>query len=218
MQADGGLAASRRALHNDGSRGRPADELELARVDERGDGRQEAVLAPAAVAFETESRAYQRRLPRGRCAQAQLPGTYRSPAWIGGIASEDPLRRGHAPQFRIDDGHRPAGKDLALDLPFAQPLLEAVPLLVTVEEPRHWGVPPVHDLHGATGLDEAALADQDVAAAAVLLQAKVAKIGAPPIDRRAFALPALAGKRLDPMHLFEQWPLVLRLGLGQGVA
>ena len=103
-----------------------------------------------------------------------------------------PCGDGDPAQLGVDDGDGAARHHLALDQPVAQPLLVGVALLVAIEEARHGRVAPVDDLHAAARFDEAARADQDVAALAALLQAQVPEVGRLAIDGRRVALAALA--------------------------
>jgi hypothetical protein len=133
-------------------------------------------------------------------------------------ARERPLRRGDAAELGVDDGDRAARDDLAFDQAIAQALLVGVPFLVAVKEARHRRVPPVDDLYAAARLDEGARPDEDVAPLAPFVEAQVPEVGGLAIDGRVLALAALARERLDPVHLLQDRSLVLRLGLGQGVA
>ena len=162
-----------------------------------------------------------RRPPRCRRARsAAAPARVATSRQLPGaqIARERPLRGRDPAQIGVDDRDRAAREHLALDQLVAQPLLVGVAFLVAVEEARHGRVAPVDDLHAAARLDEAARADQDVAALAALLQAQVAEVGRLAIDGRRVALAALLRQRLDPVHLLQDRSLVLGLGLGQRVA
>ncbi len=126
--------------------------------------------------------------------------------------------RSNPPELRVYDGHRPSRRHLARHFALPQPLLEGVTLVVAIIETRDGRVSPVDDLHAATRFYVSALADEDVPAPPVLQQAEVPEIGRPSVHGNAFATAALARQRLDSMHLFQQWTLILGFGLGQGIA
>ncbi len=165
--------------------------------------------------------AVRNQLGRGTVARDLQPRPLRrdlAPGAAAQVARVGPLRGGHAAQLAVDDGDGAPGQHLALDQAIAQALFVGVPLFVPIEEARDRRVSPVDDLHAAARLDEAAGADQHVAALAVFFQAHVAEVGRLAIDGRRVPLAALAGQRLDPVHLLQDRPLVFGLGFGQRVA
>ena len=182
------------------ARRRLGDELELARIDQRGDRRQVAIGAARARLVDAElaarrggprrprrsfgsrapggaRRRRQRRGPVARDRQLRLLHGDLAPLPGAQVARERPLRRRHPAQLALEDRDRAPREDLALDQAIAQALLVAVALFVAIEEARHRRVPPVDDLHAAARLDEGARPDEHVAPLAVLLQPQVAEVG-----------------------------------------
>ena len=176
---------------------RLGDQLELARIDQRRDRGQVAVRPARAGVVEAQPAARRGRRAaaaareaRGLAAgdddhraavardlQAGLARRDLAPLPRAQVARERPLRGRDPAQIGIDDRDGPAREHFALDEPVAQALLVGVAFLVAVEEPRHGRVAPVDDLHAAARLDEAARADQNVAALAALLQPQVTEVG-----------------------------------------
>ncbi len=134
------------------------------------------------------------------------------------VAHERALRRADAAQLALVDGHVAPDLDHALDPAAGDLLLVVVALLVPVVHARHRGVAPVDDLHAGRAIDEAALADHDVAGGAVLLEAQVREVRRVDVHRQRLAAAEPAAQRRQPGHLLDQRRQVLAARLGDLVA
>ena len=184
VQRDGGLARAGASLQHHQPALRAGDEPELDRVDERGDLGQVLVRAQRSARVHAEraplaSGPQRRRARRGALAAGQAGGRHRIglepvPAVVG---DEGGLRAADPAQPASVDGQAAARLDDTLEGLLAEVLLVVVALLVAIVDAAHRRVAPVDDVHAVAPIDEAALADQHVARAIVLLQPQVGEVG-----------------------------------------
>ena len=195
MQPDRGLAAAGAALNHDQARVRPGDELELARIDERGDLAQVLVLgrfvAEAEPAGAMVLLGAQR---RARAAGEAVAAHVGAPKAARSRAHEGALRRADAAQHAVGDGDAAAREDHARDLAIAEDLVVVVALFVAVVEPAHRRVAPVDDAHAALGVEVGAASDEHLAPAASLPRAPGARSRAS-AGQPGFPRPCGAGRR-----------------------
>src|SRR5690606_17242681 len=126
VQADGGLAAAGTALDDDQAAVRRGDELELARIDQRRDLGEEAVLATVAVPPDAElARLVVLLGAHRRALAAREPARALAGAEPGAVAAADEraLRRADALELPAVDRDGAAGEDLAVHLAPAELLV-----------------------------------------------------------------------------------------------
>ena len=225
VQPDGRLAGAGAALDHREARRRARDELELPRVDERGDLREVLVLAP--LDADAELAAGLRRLAtlvlggrshRRELAALELRRVHRGPrpALLG--AEVHALRRHDALELAAADDHRAAHGHHALEGLAAELLLVVVALLVAVVDPRDRGVAPVDDAHAALGVDEGAVADEHISRTPALDEAHVPEIRAREVRLADGHLGATGGDAAQALHLRHQRRKVLGARVADEVA
>ncbi len=215
VQADGGLAAAGAALDDHQARGRLADQLELARVDQRGDLAEGLVLAAlVGVGADAEGRlVVLLRTHRRALATAELGGAGPGPTpGAVELADEGPLGRADPLEPALTDAQRAPNEHVALDLAVAEEFVVVVALFVAVVDAAHRRVAPVDDAHAGLRVEEGGATDEHLALALVLLEDQPAEV------RRAGVHDTLAdhrsalGDALQPLHLLDQRGHVLEAG------
>ncbi len=235
VQRDGGLAAPGAALDEDQAARRRGDEVELLAIDERGDLGEVLVGARHRPGVDAEplllSPRGHRRRP-GRPRGDPLPALQHGPDVAGGlvplaarVADEGALRTADPAQAPLHDRQvSPRGHE-TFEAAAALGLVVVVTLLVPVVDLRHRRVAPVDDGHAAA-LDEAALADEDVAllrllavsALAAVAEAEVGEIWRHRVDREGARAAAARRDGRQARHLLDERREVFGLGLADGVA
>jgi hypothetical protein len=205
VHADGRLAAARAALDDHDARVGPRDELELARIEQRGD------LGQVAVFLGRERRARAQRAahvlgPHGLAlAPRELHRAPLEPAPAALAPHEDALRGRDAQQRALVDGDRAARQHRALDLALAEGLLVLRAFLVAVVELADGRVAPVDDAHARTRVHVRGAADEHVTIrTAALAEAQVAEVGRARIHRLAHHLGATGRDARETLHLLHQ--------------
>ncbi len=222
VQADGGLAAAGAPLDDDHAGVARRDEVELARIDQRGDLGQvpvERLPSDGSGAQLSALGADGGLLSAGQLVRRQI-GPRPFPVRAAG---PDALRAGHAAQDAAFDGQDPARHDLPLDVAIAEALFVVAPLGVTIEELAHRRVPPVDDVHAGGGVDERRAPDEDVALdgaapADLLAQPQVAEVRRGGIDQDRLQIAAGERHVLQPLHLRHQRRHVFQARLADLVA
>ena len=220
VQRHGRLARAGRAADHDEARGRLGDQLELLGIDETRDVGQ-ALVGAAAVALEIGAEPALVALADGVSAQrralaageAVLFARLANPA-LAVVLAEDALGSIDADELSGLDRDSAPGDHLAFAHAPAELLFVHVTLLVAVEQLGDGRVAPVDDAHAA--LDAGGLAEADVAAGAVLLDADVGEVRRLGVDLGSGARFAeLLEQRELPVVLLHDRAFVLLLGVGE---
>ena len=219
VQGDGGLARPGPAVDHHHARIGPGNQVELRWIDQPGDGGEPLVGAPqgGGVLAQRRQGAGPQRRPLAPGKSGPLLHRFAPRA---GIQHEYPLGTDDAHQPPLEDHHPPMGQDASFHHSPADGFLVLVVFAVKVEDLADGGVTPVDDGIGQLAAGQGAVADQQLARAAVLVNAQMAEIGRFRVQRGFHPVLAavMAGQGGQVGHLLHDLgDLVLR-GLAQGIA
>jgi len=208
MECDGRLARARATLDHDEAAARLRDQLELLLVDQRGDLGQRLLGARGAVMHAERALLARRDDRPRRLAHAAVEDRRDLSDRLDPRAARRlevrALRRADAAQVAARDRDVAPRFDDAFDAPPGDLLFVVVAFFVAVVDPRYRRVAPIDDLHVRRSIDEAALADHDVARLAALAQAHVREVRRRDVDRQRAPAAEPRLERCEPRHLFDQ--------------